>query len=205
LGIKDGYGKIDVDNPIPVEQRPIVVIPEFSLSSKFDKWNEYFKLIASVIEEHPEERGLIHSVSFDLGKRIVDAMPRHIKKRMIVTGKRNEIVDWMRANKDGIVVSPSIEKGYDFKGNLARFQILAKIPFGYLGDPHIKLNLERSSDWYARKSILRLVQASGRAVRGVDDWATTYILDGAFMRLARQNGKIFPQWYLDAIEVLEND
>ena len=153
--------------------------------------------------KHKDERGLIHSVSFDLANKIIDSLPSELARRAIVSNKRYEIMDHMKHNHNGIVISPSIEKGYDFIGDLSRFQIIAKVPFGFLGDPHIKLNTERSSEWYARKTILRIVQASGRAVRGPTDYAKTYVIDAQILKLIANNSELFPEYYLDAIEILE--
>ena len=103
--------------------------------------------------------------------------------------------------KNGIVLSPSLEKGFDAKDDLSRFQILAKVPYGFLGDEYIKYNAESNKDWYARNAILRLVQASGRSIRGVTDYADTYILDSNFKRLYDNNKQVFPVWYKDSLEI----
>lgn len=118
---------------------------------------------------------------------------------MFISNNREEILEALSDKTNSIILSPSVETGYDFKGDMARWQIVAKIPYGYLGDAMVKLNADRDSNWYARKAIVRLVQASGRAVRGVDDYATTYILDSNFKRLYSQNKSMFPDWYRDAV------
>jgi Rad3-related DNA helicase len=45
-----------------------------------------------------------------------------------------------------------------------------------------------------------LVQGYGRSIRSKDDWATTYILDGAFGYFLSKNRKILPDWFLQAID-----
>lgn len=202
LGLEN-YSTVTIENPIPIENRRIIVLPKFSLHRYFNDWEKYFKFIHAILMKHKDERGLIHSVSFDLANKIIDSLPSELARRAIVSNKRYEIMDHMKHNHNGIVISPSIEKGYDFKGDLSRFQIIAKVPFGFLGDPHIKLNTERSSEWYARKTILRIVQASGRAVRGPTDYAKTYVIDAQILKLIANNSELFPEYYLDAIEILE--
>ena len=90
---------------------------------------------------------------------------------------------------------------YDFKNDMCRFQIIAKVPFHYIGDKWVALNMGRDPEWYARKAIVRLVQASGRAVRGVNDYASTYIIDANFERLFKYNKHLFPKWYLDSVSI----
>lgn len=69
----------------------------------------------------------------------------------------------------------------------------------FSGDPYVKLNMDRHPEWYARKAILRLVQAAGRSVRGVNDFASTYIVDSNFDMLMRRNKDLFPEWFLDSL------
>jgi Rad3-related DNA helicase len=123
---------------------------------------------------------------------------------MIVARDRFEVNDALEKHNSGaIIISPSIEKGVDLKDDMSRWQILPKVPYGYLGDPFIALNSQRHPDWYARRAILRIVQASGRSVRGVNDYADTYILDQNFVRLYQQNKDIFPDWFLDSLRWVE--
>ena len=190
---------MDAPNPIPVENRPICALNAVKVSGAYDP-KDIAKLVDAIIARHPDQHGVIHTVSFKLAKEILENSK--FKRIMTVSNDREEILSLLSGKKSQIILSPSIETGYDFKGDMARWQILAKVPFGYLGDPYIKLNTERDSDWYARKAIVRLVQASGRAVRGVDDYATTYILDSNFKRLYDKNRGMFPTWYQDAMTML---
>jgi len=198
LGIKE-FKYVKVAHPIPVSQREINIIDGFYLSKSFSNYEKYYKLVNSILNHHKNERGIIHSVSFTLAKQIHDNLSPDNKKRALVSGDYKEIIEFMRMTPEGIIISPSIEKGYDFKDDLSRFQIIAKIPYGFLGDPHVKYNSEISKDWYARKAILRLVQASGRSIRGVNDWANTYIIDSNAFRLL-QNKHLVPDWFLESVK-----
>lgn len=200
LGLEDDRTVyMEVSNPIPVENRKVIMIPKIKVSGDFDR-GRLTSLIDSIINRQPNQNGVVHTVSFALAESILE-LSRY-KDRMTISNNRDEILELLENNKNKILLSPSVEKGYDFKNDMCRFQILAKVPYGYLGDPWIKLNMERSSKWYARKTILRLVQASGRAVRGVNDFATTYIIDSNFERLLKNNVEIFPDWYLDSLTSL---
>lgn len=64
-----------------------------------------------------------------------------------------------------------------------------------------ELNADRDPKWYARKAVVRLVQAAGRAVRGMDDYATTYVIDSNFSRLYLENRELFPAWFQDAVKM----
>lgn len=203
LGVPDGsWTYMAADNPIPVTNRQINVIKGLYLSAKFTEWDKYYKLIDRLISKHKDDNGVIHTVSYDLARKILDNLSKDNQRRCLVSNNSNDIMNHLQTVKGAVVISAGIEKGYNFVGDLSRFQIIAKVPFGYLGDPHIKLNLERNKRWYSRNTIMRLVQMAGRSVRGVDDWATTYVIDENFLRLTRSDYDLFPEWFLDSIKVL---
>ena len=89
-------------------------------------------------------------------------------------------------------------EGLDLKHDKGRFCIIAKVPFGYLGDPWIKRRLEMSSEWYAAQAAKDIIQACGRVVRSEKDYGTTYILDGSWAYFYHKNSYLFPQWWKDA-------
>ena len=198
LGIKDSYHIIDVPNPIPVESRQLFVLARHKVSGGFTDWNGLTRTVDELIAHHKGENGIIHTVSFANAKEIIERSK--FRSKMIATGDRFEIADHLnKLNSGHIVLSPSTEKGFDGKGDICRFQILVKVPYGFLGSPLIKLNSARHPEYYSRKAILRLVQACGRGVRGVDDFATNYIIDANFIRLYNQNRDIFPEWFRDSV------
>jgi hypothetical protein len=59
---------------------------------------------------------------------------------------------------------------------------------------------KRDEQWYRWQTALKLVQGYGRSIRSKDDWATTYILDGAFGYFVSKNRNILPDWFLQAID-----
>jgi Rad3-related DNA helicase len=188
---------INVANPIPVENRLVRSLSAIKVSGDFDRVR-LAELVDKIIARHPGQNGIVHTVSFALAEDILKYSNN--KNNMLISKDRDEIISRLKKHNSGaVILSPSIEQGYDFPGDMSRFQIIAKIPFLYLGDSHVKLNSERHPEWYARKAILRLVQASGRSVRGVNDHASTYILDSNFDMLLRRNRDLFPDWFIDSL------
>ena len=83
---------------------------------------------------------------------------------------------------------------------MARWQIIAKMPFLSLGDIYVTERKRKSNKWYVRETVLRLIQASGRIVRGISDYGNTYIIDKNFFNIVQNNVELFPDWYLESIE-----
>lgn len=193
LGLKE-YEVVEIPNPIPKENRPVYNCNLMKVAGQYDPI-KLTKLIDRVISNE-KGSGVIHTVSYKLAKDIME--DSRFSARMLIHESLEETMDWLRSG--GIVLSPSMEQGYDFKGDLARWQIVAKYPYDYLGDPWIKLNVERSQKWYSRRSVLRVVQAAGRVVRGVADYGRTYVIDSEFDRSLKYNRDLYPDWFLDAIK-----
>lgn len=191
---------IEVDNPIPVESRPVVIDGRLKINMKTDPKDIARKVDEIISKNSLDTNGVIHTVSFKLAENIKD----HSKysKRMVISNNREEILSLLNEHNGWVILSPSIETGLDLKGKLAEWQIIAKVPFGYLGDPFIALNMKRDPNWYNRQAILRLIQASGRVVRGMSDFGATYIIDANAIRLINSSVKMIPEWYLDAVDII---
>lgn len=190
---------IEVPNSIPVQNRVVKVIPTQKVSGNYDI-EKLVKNVDSLISMNKGKNGIIHTVSFKLANDIKDRS--RYSKNMLVSGDRRDIMEFLSKQDGRIVLSPSIEKGYDLKGDLSRFQIIAKVPYLFLGDALIALNARARPDWYARKCVTRLCQSAGRSVRGVDDWANTYIIDSHMLRLLNDHYDLFPDWFLESIEII---
>lgn len=192
LGIKE-YEVVEIENPIPVENRPVYNCNLMKVAGDFDPM-KLVKMVDRIIKNESGS-GVIHTVSYKIAKEILEESRFSI--RMLIHENLEETMEWLRDG--GIVLSPAMEQGYDFKGDLARWQIIAKYPYDFLGDPWIKLNTNRSQSWYSRRGVLRVVQAAGRVSRGVDDYGRTYIIDSEFDRSLKYNRELFPDWFLEAI------
>ncbi len=117
-----------------------------------------------------------------------------------VGGSRERAIsDHYESTEPTILASPSMTEGLDLKDDLSRIQIITKVPYPFL-DPYNRVRMQRDPKWYQLQTALTLVQATGRSVRSVDDYALTVILDQDFGRFLSQNQDILPKWWLDSIE-----
>ncbi|WPJ72196.1 hypothetical protein DEEACLCL_00179 [Salmonella phage CRW-SP2] len=204
LGIKPGtYHKIQIDNPIPVENRKIFFMPIMKMGNNMGDYEmkQLARAVDDIIEFHANQTGIIHTVSYDRAL----AIQKFSRFRNIIHVPRTrqallELMERAYKTKQRIVIaSPAMEEGYDFKGDYSRFQILVKVPYDYLGDPLIAHINKVDPSAYFRNAVLRIVQMCGRSVRGIDDWAASYILDTSFETLAARNPEFFPEWFTKAV------
>lgn len=211
LGIPEGdYHTIAMKHPVDVDRRKVTYIPVVKMSGGAPDENKLSKMVKG-IDELAEtflsegKNGLIHTASYKLAEQLMNRSK--FKHKMMIGKDRREIMNVLRLNaeqKTGIIVlSPSMTTGYDLKHDLCRWQVIAKVPFGFLGDPLVAYISKKNPGEYIRETVLSVVQASGRVVRGVDDFGQTFVLDESFEGLLSRGKKFFPQWFMDALEAYE--
>lgn len=151
-----------------------------------------------ILEQHRGQKGIIHLPSFSVGELLktyyTTKKKEHVLKRLLFHTSKDRIdvlEKHIESTEDTVLVSPSFYEGVDLKDDLSRFQVFTKVPYPNLGDKLVKTKFDRNKQYYQWKTVLKLVQGAGRSIRGENDWATSYILDGNFERLYTQNKKYF--------------
>lgn len=215
LGWEKEYEFVSVPSSVPVENRPIRYLPvarmnRNSTDEDYAKMAHACRQIASA--RYPGSRVLIHTVSYQLAERIYKALAD--LDRPVLTYRRaaetTDAVDEYRASPNAVLVAPSLERGLDLPGDLCRAQIVAKVMFPSLGDAQVAARLHPSGGngtqaqgqlWYSLEALRRIIQAAGRGVRGIDDFAETFILDASFYPgFYHQVEYSIPRWWKDAID-----
>lgn len=202
---------ISLDSTFPIENRPVVVNPvmkmNFSWKEDINSKNRkaMIQAIVKILEHHKDDSGIIHTGSFQIADWIIDELgfsSHLIFSHGPASGEdRNKIIEaFMKSKKPSVLISPSITEGLDLKDDLSRFAIFAKVPFPYIGDQWIKRRMELSSNWYARKTLIDILQGCGRVVRSPTDVGVSYILDGSFQYLYNTNSYMIPKWWKQSIK-----
>ena len=193
LGLSD-YEYIEMPSIVPISRRPIIRDYVGSMSQRNFETN-YPNLVAKIKEiadKHLFEKGIIHTFTYNINYHLFktfkddDRFIFHTQEnRVEKTNEFKELPD----DEGYIFVSPYSYEGVDFPYNQARWQILCKNPYPYLGDAQVKARLEKdriehSTDWgwINRQIALSLSQMYGRTNRAVDDKSVTYILDSDIER-----------------------
>jgi Rad3-related DNA helicase len=122
-------------------------------------------------------------------------------------GEREATLERFLTTPDAVLLAPSFERGVDLPEEACEIIIIAKVPYPYLGDKQIaaKLYSKGGKTWYAVQTIRAIVQMCGRGMRSTDDWCDTYILDAQFKKLWRDHGRLFPQWFREAVALSQTD
>ncbi len=147
--------------------------------------------VCQIVAHHTAkgERGIILAPSFVIVQSVAAALREMNGNFRVFEQVRGEkLADWLEQFKryDGgpaVLLTPAGFEGIDLPGDLSRFQIICKTPFGSLGDKRTAHILNVYPDIYSLDACMSLIQGAGRSVRSMDDYATTYILDAAGQRL----------------------
>jgi Rad3-related DNA helicase len=205
LGLEpDGVAWLEMDSTFPVENRLIHMTTVGSMSRTWmdQTLPHLLKMCETILEAHPEEKGIIHCHSYALGQKIYDYFRSN--KRVLFSTKASERAANFNLHRISpaptVMLSPSIAEGFSFDDDLARFQIIAKVPYPYLGDRQVAARMKLDRDWYTLQTVMTILQACGRIVRSDTDHGSTYILDRDFLRLFEENTKFFPKWFKDGFK-----
>lgn len=160
----------------------------------------FIEKIKQIITRHKGQRGIIHCHSFELSKILRNevASDRFLFQEDF-GGDKGLMLSMHETNPGSILVAPAMHEGFDLKDDLARFQVIAKVPWPSMKDKIVKERMSRDNRWYAWLTALKIVQSYGRAVRSKDDWATTYIIDSGFGRFFARNSRMLPVWFKEAL------
>jgi Rad3-related DNA helicase len=190
----------------PVEHRPIIIFGVGSMSKRNQESTLPALLLAveKVVGKHADSRGIIHGHSYDLCDKIFQRLSGTVHAgRLIFPRKADEreaACELHASMPGGVLITPSMTEGFDFKDDMARWQIIPKVPYPSLGDRQVKAKADQDPEWYSCETVKAIVQTCGRVVRSTEDHAVTYILDDDFWTLMRKADYMFPQWFVDAVK-----
>jgi Rad3-related DNA helicase len=199
---------ISVKSDFPVENRTIyplnIAYLNYSNLQSMDIKSKISKGVDNIMSIHKNDKGIIHTTSYDQIAFIKENIPKENARRLLITDpeiQRDEVIfQHTSTTKPTVLISPSLHTGLDLKDELSRFQIITKVPYPSKGDRWINAKRELDEEWYYWQTALNLIQAYGRSIRSKEDRAKTYILDSAFNYFIKKNRDMLPDWFIEAIK-----
>jgi Rad3-related DNA helicase len=201
LGIKE-YEYIEIGSSFDAKKSPIYVSTTHKPNYKNLKnvLPGICEQIKQILEHHKNEKGIIHTHSFEITEFVRNRVNSgRLLFRDTNTTNEDILKQHMETKDPTVLVSPSMVYGIDLKDDLARFQIIVKLPFLPLGSKRIKHLFDIDKDWYENKMLNAVVQAAGRSTRSKDDHSSTYILDGNFFNVVTRSKNKLPKHFIERI------
>jgi Rad3-related DNA helicase len=185
---------IEIKPPFPAENHKIfnLRIANFHhLESETPTQAEQFfkevvERIDMILELFPDERGIIHCVSYEIAKKIKRYSAYRDRLIFHDTKDREEKLEEHKNTERAVLVSPSMTEGIDLKDDLSRFQVLVKVPFPDSEDERIRQRKIIDPPSYPYRTAVSIIQAVGRSVRSEKDHAVTFTLDNRFPVFSRE-------------------
>jgi len=196
---------LTLPSTFPVENRRTIVAPvaDLTYETQAQETPKIINAVRRILELHPGEKGLIHTVNYKLRTAIMEQV-QDIRLVTHDSFDKQQVLDAFRASDQPLVlVSPSSERGLSLEDSQCRFIIMCKAPFLSLGDKAVKARKNSSGVgklWYVADMILTVVQAMGRGVRHENDFCVSYLLDERIASSMRQQPSLMPPWFRDALE-----
>lgn len=205
LGFDDNQVKtIQVPYIFDLKNRPIYALTNMPLFNKLSREKvlpDYVNIIDEIISQYPKDTNfLIHSVSYDNAKNIKNNSKN--KSRVFIPDSK-QLRNIKKFVKTGFVtVSPAMLEGIDMDEGLARVQIFLKVPFPYLGDRWVVKKKDYDPEWYKYKTMIDIIQGSGRGIRSENDKCDTIILDPSFKSVYYSVPHLIPEWWKKTVNFL---
>ena len=198
--------RIHLDSPFEKQNRKLIrrYVTRLNYNNKEREMPKIIREIEKILDEHPEENGMIFVTSYDYQDMIMKGISQKYLERIfeIKRGEnKTKKIDEFKRYKNKVAISPGLWFGYDFKDDLSRFQIIVKAPYAPLTDQRTKAKMDRLDHgryWYDLLACQKLVQGCGRSIRNENDYAVTYLLDKKIQDLLDK--KQTQKWFSDAIE-----
>jgi Rad3-related DNA helicase len=191
-----------IESPFPVKNRPIYYMPvgKMSFKQKEETFERYIPYIKKILDKYSTSKGVIHTNSFELSNWIQKSIK---DKRLIFhdsTNKDEMLRMHCESDKPTVLVSPSMSVGVSLDDDLARFQIIAKVPYPSLVSQKNKMRMSNNPDWYAWSTCCKLQQSFGRIIRSNTDYGDTIILDSSFGDVMRHSSVFLTNWVQESIK-----
>jgi len=203
LGITD-YTYVECESDFDPSKSPIYVSSTNRINYKNLKTvlPKVCEQINQIAQHHKNDKGIIHTHTQEITNIIQTKLAKNKRYLFRDSSATNENIlkEHYETQDPTILVSPSLVYGVDLKDELARFQIIVKLPFLPLSSKRIKRLFEMDPDWYENKMLSAVVQASGRATRNINDFSVTYILDSNIINVIKRSKHKFPKHFIDRIQ-----
>lgn len=198
----------EYQSSFPVKNRPVVHVPTVRMNFQNEKddgmmgW--WLRRIDQLVGARGDRKGVIHTVSYKRARFILDNSVH--AGRMMIHGSDNRanVIDRFKrasASTGAVLLSPSVDTGYDFAGELAEYQIIAKLPFPDTRGAVMKARCGEDKEYSSYLTAQTLQQMTGRVCRSETDRGETLVIDDNVGWYLYQNKEFFNKWWMESYRV----
>jgi len=179
----------------PQDHAPVYHIPTVKLNWKSTD-EDYRKVIDAadrIIDDRRDRKTIVHSVSYARTKRAIQHS-RHADRFIWNedSASLGRCLERFRtAGPGAVLVTPSVEEGFDFAGTQCEVQIVLKFPFPNETQRVVKERCAQIPGYRLHYAAQKIVQMRGRPIRSYYDRAEMFVLDNAVKQLSGPEGRSY--------------
>jgi ATP-dependent DNA helicase DinG len=136
LGIPDTAVTFSAPSDFPLHNRPIIFRPvgDMAFRTMDETIPNLCAEIERIVNDFSQCKGVIHTHSYYINQRISRYLTGKFGSRIVTHGqdpldREKAILRHCASRGASVLVSPSVTEGVDLQGELARFQIVCKVPY----------------------------------------------------------------------------
>ena len=188
----------DMPSTFPAGNTPIHHIKTCPVTYNMTEDNRRFWVsrIDQIIAQRPDSKGIVFPVSYRNADYINSNS--HYQDRLMGHTRysaRKVIKDFQASPYPKVLNSPAATVGYNFPGDMARFLVVAKLPWPVTQTEVFKLRKSDDKEYVNHVIAKSLVQACGRATRSPSDWSEVFITDDQMLWWWNKYHYLTPSWF----------
>jgi Rad3-related DNA helicase len=201
---------LELPSPFEIHRRPFYYLPTAMVDHRLDAagWGRLADRVHDIWLSRRMYRGLVHTHSYERQETLVSCIYERHKDLFDCLrwhergGLATALQHYLQDPEPSLLVSPSLEEGYDFPDDAARYQIILKVPYLDGRDPLTAARTTSDKGYRYRVAARTLTQTYGRIVRSPTDWGDTFMLDWHFGKFRNNPHVHHSPWFQEAwIEV----
>lgn len=210
LGLKSEEFKfLEYPSSFPVAHRPVVHVKTVQQRASMSEQQkiEAVRRIDQIIDGRKDRKGIIHTVSFERARYLLEHS-RHAQLMIWNEPRSKEstqsvVQRFKRSPAPAILVSPSVDTGYDFPYQQCEYQIIMKVPFLDRRNPIAGARCKSDENYDSYNAMQSIVQMAGRGMRAADDRCEVLIVDDQFLWFYGKCLKLgfVPAWFAPAVRL----
>lgn len=148
-------------------------------------------------------RIVIHSVNNFIRDVLASILESKGYNVIVTENLEKDFQKWLNT-KEGIIISSALSEGVDLKYDIARVQILVKMPIpDTRKDAHTRWMKSNDIEIYNYYIAQKMVQIAGRICRAHDDVGVTIVLDRRGITHLKKYKDLYPKYYLTAARIAD--
>lgn len=198
LGEDVQYKYLELDSPIPKENRPVFFDPINVPMNKDTNPVVIVDKIEQIIKKNPGLNTIVH-VTYSMSLKIIPYFNIPVIYNKGPADKEDALTRFKA--EGGILIAAGMSEGIDLPGDMCRLNIIPKLFYPDISDKVVskKMAMAAGNKWYNLESFKKLMQQVGRSTRGVNDYSKTYILDSGFAWRFKQFKDYLPKHFTESI------